>query len=1112
MESTCEASSTQSLGDCPPGWSLFDENCYYLEQTKKTYDNARTSCEAFGAKLTSIHSAEEQSYHSMRVNTVNDWIWIGFHDITDEGQFEWEDGTPVDFTNWAPGQPDNWGDAGEDCTHMRNGETQAGLWNDLPCDYTSYYMCKLPKACDEYTSGDTDEDYYYRYHPAQKSVEYIYFEVQADNDVHIGLSPIEGDADPMYEIVIGGYGNTLSAVRRCKQCANEIDAPTPSILNINEWRGFWITFNINTGKMEIGKEAHAAFLTYTDPDPIDVQYVGYSTGWGSEGRFRFCNLTDAPTPEPTPVFDPRCGLGWELDPTTQNCYLFSDTDYLSWPDAEEVCNKDGGNLASIQGVEEQTYINARLKYLSEATMWIGANDLSVEGGWQWSSGDPFRYLNWNPGTYMLAWEGGGTQVSMGQVEGDWQWSSGDPFRYLNWNPGEPNNYNGNEHCTEVFASNGKWNDDSCDTKMGYICKKTGYITSHFTVLPNLYLPGNDNIRLRDVYPDECARACVEETSFDCLSLDYNKLTKECDLSDTTGQYNGELITDINFDYYEKMPDVGPDPDPPTLPPSYRCDEGWAGYGSYCYQVQNVLQSMQEARTRCRTLGGDLVSIHNKAENDFVLNTVKSAGLSSPIWTGLNDLTLQSSFDWTDGSEVDFTWWNTGEPNNYGDKGEDCVEMYGNGAWNDQDCSDRVPSVCKIMKKDLPPTQFPVTPSGCSLGWVAYQYSCYYVETDDKSKWSDAIDKCDVKGGDLMSIADRFEQSVLASQLGLQDGQMFWIGFSDLASPGEYTWSDGSPVTYTHWDQGMPDNSNGDCVAATSGVVAGMWQDKACYDELNYVCEKGRIGFTAPPVTQPPPPTQPSNQGCATGWIGYGNNCFRVDEVPNSETLFWVDAQQHCRNMGAELASFHSGDEEDYVKSQANVITPGAGFWFGLHDQSTEGGFEYTDGTPVDHTNWGPGEPNDVGTGEDCVEMFLGDRGWNDMDCVVPYTTPAPPTPSPYPPCPSNSEWMLRGDYCYYYSAEIDDRRGWVEANSYCMDNGGYLASVHADGENDFLTDITLRKYDYHSHWIGLRTYAANGKYSWSDGTPLDYINWSPGEPNDFNGEEECAEFYVYILE
>ncbi len=33
-------------------------------------------------------------------------------------------------------------------------------------------------------------------------------------------------------------------------------------------------------------------------------------------------------------------------------------------------------------------------------------------------------------------------------------------------------------------------------------------------------------------------------------------------------------------------------------------------------------------------------------------------------------------------------------------------------------------------------------------------------------------------------------------------------------------------------------------------------------------------------------------------------------------------------------------------------------------------------------------------------------------------------------------------------------------------------------------------------------------FSWSDGSPLDYIKWREGEPNDFNGEEECGEIYA----
>ena len=43
-------------------------------------------------------------------------------------------------------------------------------------------------------------------------------------------------------------------------------------------------------------------------------------------------------------------------------------------------------------------------------------------------------------------------------------------------------------------------------------------------------------------------------------------------------------------------------------------------------------------------------------------------------------------------------------------------------------------------------------------------------------------------------------------------------------------------------------------------------------------------------------------------------------------------------------------------------------------------------------------------------------------------------------------------------------------------------------------------------WIGGRRDPGNpDKWFWSDGTPWDYTNWAPGEPNDLGGED-CAEF------
>ena len=66
-----------------------------------------------------------------------------------------------------------------------------------------------------------------------------------------------------------------------------------------------------------------------------------------------------------------------------------------------------------------------------------------------------------------------------------------------------------------------------------------------------------------------------------------------------------------------------------------------------------------------------------------------------FWIGLNDLGLESSFKWSDGSPVQYTNYAFREPNDFF-KQEDCVEMHRfSGTWNDNHCSRRSPYICKI---------------------------------------------------------------------------------------------------------------------------------------------------------------------------------------------------------------------------------------------------------------------------------------------------------------------------------------------------------------------------------------------------------------------------------
>eukprot|EP00058_Branchiostoma_floridae_P006900 XP_002592388.1 hypothetical protein BRAFLDRAFT_67253 [Branchiostoma floridae] len=115
-----------------------------------------------------------------------------------------------------------------------------------------------------------------------------YATVKATNDVCVALSSQRHDLAHMYEIVIGGWDNTESAIRRRKQGYLHASALTPEINSNTEYRKFWITWS-SDGTIAVGRGGETQpFVQWTDPDPLPITYAGYTTGCGSTGLWKFC--------------------------------------------------------------------------------------------------------------------------------------------------------------------------------------------------------------------------------------------------------------------------------------------------------------------------------------------------------------------------------------------------------------------------------------------------------------------------------------------------------------------------------------------------------------------------------------------------------------------------------------------------------------------------------------------------------------------------------------------------------------------------------------------------------------------------------------------------------
>ncbi|CAD6193466.1 unnamed protein product [Caenorhabditis auriculariae] len=285
---------------------------------------------------------------------------------------------------------------------------------------------------------------------------------------------------------------------------------------------------------------------------------------------------------------------------------------------------------------------------------------------------------------------------------------------------------------------------------------------------------------------------------------------------------------------------------------------------------------------------------------------------------------------------------------------------------------------------------------CNTGGIYNeQFNRCYQYFTAPAEFEFADEQCSNLGGHLASVTNGQENALInanaAQAFQKSNYTDFWIGANDLATPGQWQWTDGSNFAYSNWGPSQPQDGS-DC--ATQQVSDGSWSTLGCTVYRPYVCVTPPLLIsTCPPQTTPVPTTCPTPPPCTQ------RTCVPSCEIEWTyfpitdmcyKTFFgmkWDDAEAFCVGQHGHLTSIHTEAENTFVANMAKTGVkegnPKDLCWIGMHKVNND--WVWTDGTKSDYFNWAPKQPDNPNK-EFCVETapdLSHDKwfeNWNNEEC------------------------------------------------------------------------------------------------------------------------------------
>ena len=694
-------------------------------------------------------------------------------------------------------------------------------------------------------------------------------------------------------------------------------------------------------------------------------------------------------------------------------------DHYTWYESREQCMKDGGDLATIETVEEDNWIKTKYPGAS-VPLWIGLNKLSGKWTWadgktsdidRWSSGHPKDdlYCAYRSSYYTTTWYSANCGYGKGFMckrpsglstrtpkttlptpsvggycpQGYMGTSTNKCFKFvgpftpsITWDAAA-------KKCREekyIGANLASINDPAESALLSTLVRKYGLNDDFFIGLKKTssssiypwYWADNTPVTVTNWADD------ASTTSSGCAYISSG--------NKPPGSWYNDLYCNDAVKAYVCQILKDPDNTIPTPPPTqpHNCPAGYTPVDDDCYRFVDKEMTWNKAKEYCDDQGASMVYMHSNEEAASVqLQLLLADTKHEAVWTGLYYDDDARQYKWENDWYVLFTRWGPRQPDR--SVGGGCVSVLKeDGDWYDEDCSTSLPVMCK--KSNGPAITLPPEKPGICLNsqWFELGGHCYFLCYNTggcNNYWQTQEEECRRMHptARLASIHDAATNDLLFKRLAAESrSASVWLGLYRSAQDDTWRWSDQAPLQFDNFAAGQPSNSYDFGYMSASGTVEGNWYSYLNNAARGRLCKMDKL--------RPEPTSAPKNGTCpGDDWVKTGSSCYLYRPM---EFRTWNSAQKACLAEGgpdASLAVISTWEENSLIHdsmTRDSDMPITANFWIGLSKADASSSYMWVDGTNATATYayWARTQP-DSATSAHCVQVHYISAQWHNEACT-----------------------------------------------------------------------------------------------------------------------------------